>query len=781
MARARLTATHWGNFLVGRTDDGAISVAAAPQDIEPSPIGRSLAASQSPNCRVARPAVRLGYYEQRRSSDTSMRGREPFVEIAWDEALDIAAQALQTARQAGGNRAIYAGSYGWASAGRFHHAQGQIHRFLQMFGGYTDSVDSYSFAAAEVLIPHVLGMSAYTAAMQSPTTEEIARHCRRIVFFGGAAVRNMQVNPGGIGLHDAQMHFAALRDAGIDVINISPLRDDVSGTLQARWLACRPNSDVAIMLGLTHTLIDEGLYDRAFAERYCAGFDRFADYVMGRSDGQAKSAAWAAALAEVTAEEIRTLARLMAKERCLIGVTFSMQRAEHGEQTYWAAWALAAALGYIGLPGGGVLMGAGVGKMNTMQRRFLPFAVGTIPQQANPVKDIIPVARVTEMLERPGGSCSYNGRTLTFPQIDLVYWVGGNPFHHHQDINRLRRSWTRPKTIITHEINWTTTARLADIVFPCTTPLEREDFAGGSMDHWLTPMQRVLEPYRQARDDYAIFAELAQRLGFGSQFTERRSAHQWVEHLWNITRANAAAAGIALPEFESFSEGPPLDLRPMLKDRVQVLERFRADPQAHPLRTPSGKIEIFSQTIAAFGYPDCVGHPAWYEKKEWLGSPLAQRFPLHLMSNQPRTRLHSQLDHGITSQESKIQGREPLRIQPLDAAERGIREGDVVRVFNERGAFLAGVHLSDDLRRGVVQISTGAWYDMLDPADPFSLEIHGNPNAVTNDIGTSSLAQGPSANSCLVQVERYEHALPALSVFTPPQLIERLVDADRAG
>ena len=773
MAQSRLTATHWGNYLVGRTDGGEISVVATDQDAEPSPIGRSLAASQNPNCRVAKPAVRLGYYERRRSSDTSLRGREPFVEVDWDEALDIAAEALTAARETGGNRAIYAGSYGWASAGRFHHAQGQIHRFLQMFGGYTDSVDSYSFAAAEVLIPHVLGMSAYSAGMQSPTTQEVARHCRRIVFFGGAAVRNMQVNPGGIGFHDARLHFAALREAGIDVVNISPLRDDVLASLNPRWLPCRPNSDVAVMLGLIHTLIDEGLYDRAFVERYCTGFERFAEYVMGRSDGQPKNAAWASALAEIPAEEIRTLARLLAKERCLVGVTFSMQRAEHGEQTYWTAWALAAALGYIGLPGGGVLMGAGVSKMNTMQRRYLPFAVGTIPQQANPVKDIIPVARVTEMLERPGGRCAYNGRTLIFPQIDLVYWVGGNPFHHHQDINRLRRAWTRPKTIITHEINWTTTARLADIVFPCTTPLEREDFAGGSMDHWLTPMCRALEPYAQARDDYAVFAELAQRLGFGPKFSEGRNAQEWVEHLWNVTRANAAASGIVLPEFESFRAGPPLDLRPMLQERVPVLERFRADPSANPLRTPSGRIEIFSQTIAGFGYADCVGHPAWYEKKEWLGSPLATRFPLHLLSNQPRTRLHSQLDHGITSQESKIRGREPLRIHPLDAAEREIGEGDVVRVFNDRGAFLAGVRLSDELRRGVLQISTGAWYDMLDPADPRSLEIHGNPNAVTNDIGTSSLAQGPSANSCLVQIEKYQGAIPALSVFSPPQLIER--------
>jgi biotin/methionine sulfoxide reductase len=773
MAQPRLTATHWGNFLIGQGDDGKISVQPTLQDPEPSPIGRSLAASQDPDCRVARPMVRLGYYKDGRASDTSQRGREPFVAIGWDEALDITAEALVAARDSGGNRAIYGGSYGWASAGRVHHAQSQLHRFLQKFGGYTDSVDTYSFAAAEVLIPHIIGMNAYVAAMQSPTTKEIAQHCKRIVFFGGSDGRNMQVNAGGVGHHDASMHFKAIRDAGIDVVNIGPIRDDASSNLNARWLPCRPNSDVAIMLGLVQTLIGEELYDRAFINRYCVGFDRFADYVMGGVDGQPRDATWAAGLSEVPADEIRKLARLMAAERCLVGVTYSLQRAEHGEQTHWAAWALAAALGYIGLPGGGVLMGTGVGKINTMQRRSLPFSVGSFQEQQNLVDDFIPVARIAEMLERPGGTFTYNGKTLTFPDIELIYWAGGNPYHHHQDLNRLRRAWAHPKTIVVNEINWTATARLSDIVLPCTSPLERDDFAGGRMDNWLTPMHRVLAPFGEARDDYAIFSGLAERLGFGPDFTEGLSACQWLERLYQVTRKNAAAAGVALPDFEGFRGGPPLDLRPLLTDSVQVLESFRADPEANPLQTPSGKIEIFSQTIADFGYPDCGGHPTWYDKREWLGSPLAKRFPLHLMSNQPRTRLHSQLDYGVTSQESKIHGREPMRMNPLDAEQRRIRDGDVVRVFNDRGEFLAGVRLSDALRPGVVQISTGAWYDILDPADPKSLEIHGNPNAVTNDIGTSSLAQGPSANSCLVEAERYEGNLPPVKVFSLPAIIER--------
>jgi biotin/methionine sulfoxide reductase len=377
------------------------------------------------------------------------------------------------------------------------------------------------------------------------------------------------------------------------------------------------------------------------------------------------------------------------------------------------------------------------------------------------------------MLERPGGAYVYNGLTHTYPDIELIYWAGGNPFHHHQDLNRLRRAWSHPKTVVTNEISWTTTARLADIVLPCTTPLERNDFAGGSMDNWLTPMRQVLPRFGEARDDFDIFSGLAERLGFGEEFTEGLSTEQWLERLYQVTRDNAAAANVTLPDFESFFKGSPIDLRPQLPKGVHVLESFRADPEKNPLKTPSGKIEIFSQTISDFGSADCIGHPAWYAKREWLGSELAERFPLHLLSNQPRTRLHSQLDQGVTSQESKIRGREPMRINPLDADRRGIRDGDVVRVFNDRGSFLAGVTLSDALRPGVLEIATGAWYDPLDPADPLSLEIHGNPNAVTNDIGTSSLAQGPSANSCLVEVERYDGDLPPLTVFSPPPTVEK--------
>jgi biotin/methionine sulfoxide reductase len=200
-----------------------------------------------------------------------------------------------------------------------------------------------------------------------------------------------------------------------------------------------------------------------------------------------------------------------------------------------------------------------------------------------------------------------------------------------------------------------------------------------------------------------------------------------------------------------------------------MLEHFRADPIRHALPTPSGRIELFSEKIAGFGYPDCAGHAAWYEPCEWLGG--AGKHPLHLISNQPATKLHSQLDHGRHSRAAKVAGREPITIHPSDALARGIASGDVVRVFNDRGACLAGAIVSDEIRKGVLRLSTGAWFDPLEPGKPGSLCKHGNPNVLTRDKGTSRLAQGPIAHSCLVDIELFSGEEPRLTAYEPPDII----------
>ncbi|MGB6091327.1 MAG: molybdopterin dinucleotide binding domain-containing protein, partial [Candidatus Binataceae bacterium] len=159
------------------------------------------------------------------------------------------------------------------------------------------------------------------------------------------------------------------------------------------------------------------------------------------------------------------------------------------------------------------------------------------------------------------------------------------------------------------------------------------------------------------------------------------------------------------------------------------------------------------------------------EPAEWLGSADARRYPLHLLTTQPQTRLHGQMDMGRLSQESKVAEREPMRINRSDANARGIRDGDIVLVFNDRGAILAGAVLTDDIRPGVIQISTGAWFDPLEPSAIGSLDKHGNPNVLTLDKGTSSLAQGPSAQTTLVQVEKFTGEPPRVTAFDPPIIV----------
>jgi biotin/methionine sulfoxide reductase len=690
------------------------------------------------------------------------------VPVSWDTLTALLAADLRRVIDAHGSEAIYGGSYGWASAGRFHHAQSQVHRFLNLTGGYVSSVDTYSNAAGEVILDRVLGRSRSLLFGSSTTWPHIVANTDTIVAFGGIPLKNTFVSPGGQTRHVVRDELRAATARGLRFVLFSPLRDDLPELTGAEWQPLKPGTDVAVMLGLAHTLVDEGLHDRAFLERYCAGYDRFERYVLGADDGVAKDAAWAAGISGIPAETIRDLARRMAAGRTLINVSWSLQRADHGEQAPWMGLTLAAMLGQLGLPGGGYGFGYGsIGNVGTPPLKVgLPF----FKQGRNPVRDFIPVARVSDMLLQPGEPFDYNGQTLTYPEIKVIYWAGGNPFHHHQDIGRLRRAFNRAETIVVHDPFWTPAARHADIVVPSTISLERDDIGAASNDPVMIAMKQAVAPYAQSRNDYDIFSDLADAMGIGAAFTEGRSAGEWLRALYDEWREMALEIDPTLPEFDEFWQRGHIEL-PAFDDLVSF-DAFRADPAGASLKTPSGKIELYSETIAGFGYDDCPGHAAWLEPKEWLGSGLTERYPMQLVANNPSTRLHSQLDGGAFSQASKVQGREPARINPVDAEARGIADGDVVRLFNDRGSCLAGARVSDAVRPGVVQLSTGAWYDPIDPADPGAMCAHGNPNVLTFDKGTSRLAQGCAGQLALVQVERYDGALPPIRAYDPPALTE---------
>ncbi|MEZ5235249.1 MAG: molybdopterin-dependent oxidoreductase [Acidimicrobiales bacterium] len=491
--------------------------------------------------RIRRPAARRGYLDEvesgrRRPEDAPdrRRGGEPFVELSWDDATALAAAELDRVRRDHGNQSIFAGSYGWASAGRFHYAQGQLYRFLNLLGGFTISRDSYSYAAAQVIVPHIV--APWFEVLGNHTSFEVlARHGRLLVALGGLPSKNQQVENGGTYRHQAPGGLRALRDAGVRILNVSPLRGDVDAELGADWLPILPGMDTALLLGIAHTLVDEGLHDEAFLQRCCSGVDRFLESLRGRDAG------WAATVCGIDAERIRQLARDLAAGPSMLSASWSLQRSEHGEQAYWATVAVAALLGQIGTPGGG--FGLGYGSVNRVGSAEHSFSLPRLPTGPNAVDAFIPVARITELLERPGEPFTYDGCTYHYPDIRLVYWCGGNPFHHHQDLGALVRAWQRPETVIVHEQVWNPLARHADLVLPISHTLERDDFGSSPLTGAIVAMPKVLDPPGEARSDHEAFAAIAAHLGLRDAFTDGLDIDGWLRRLWDTTRERAAAQG----------------------------------------------------------------------------------------------------------------------------------------------------------------------------------------------------------------------------------------------
>lgn len=760
--------SHWGAFSAVVEAGRVVACEPFAPDPAPSPIIDALPGMVHSPLRIQRPAVRRGWLTQRERSDRSQRGHDDFVEVDWDSALGLVADELARVRSCHGHAGIFGGSYGWSSAGALHHARTLLQRFLYTGGGCTSQVGNYSWGAAQFLLPHVIGTYAPVTGRVTDWPSVLA-HTQLFLAFGGLPLRNLQVTSGGAGEHSSLQWLARAAQTGIEFVVISPVRADVPPGLRARWLPIRPNTDTALMLGLAHTLLVEGLHDASFLRTHCAGFELWRDYLQGRSDGQPKDARWAAARCGIDADTIVALARQAAGQRTMINCTWALQRADHGEQPYWASIALAAMLGQIGLPGGGFAFGHG--SINGAGTPRPDVAAPRLSAGPNPIGRAIPAARLADMLLHPGRRYDFDGTQATYPDTRLVYWAGGNPFHHHQDLNRLQRAWQRPETVVVHEIWWTPTARRADIVLPATTMLERNDVGGSSRDRYLLAMKQAIAPVGLSRNDFDIFCELAERAGHGAAFTQGRDAWGWLRHLYDSTAASwrGAGAGAELPDFDAFWAQAVAQL-PEPAQPMVLFERFRRDPAAAPLATPSGRIELHSAVVAGMGHADCPGQPTWLEPAEWLGSEKARRWPLHLISSQPADKLHSQLDPGTVSESHKLQGRQRVRIHPADARPRGIADGDLVRLFNERGACLGAALWDEGLVQGVLVMSTGAWFDA---GGPGQLERHGNPNVLTRDEGTSALTQGCSAMTALVEIERWSGPAPPLTVFQPPVMAGR--------
>ncbi|ANR79287.1 trimethylamine N-oxide reductase I catalytic subunit [Kosakonia sacchari] len=764
-----LTAAHWGPMLVDTDGEKVLASRGALPTRHPNSLQTVVQDQVHSPTRVRYPMVRKGFLASP-SRPQGVRGQDEFVRVSWDEALTLIHQQHQRIRDTYGPSSIFAGSYGWRSNGVLHKAATLLQRYMSLAGGYTGHLGDYSTGAAQAIMPHVVGGN--EVYQQQTSWPLILEHSDVVVLWSANPLNTLKI---AWNASDEQgiPYFDALRKSGKRVICIDPMRSETVDFFgdSMEWIAPHMGTDVALMLGIAHTLVENSWQDEDFLSRCTVGYDTFAAYLTGERDGVAKTAEWAAEICGVPANKIRELAALFHENTTILMSGWGMQRQQFGEQKHWMLVTLAAMLGQIGTPGGGFGLSYHFANGGNPTRRAAVLASmqGTVKDGIDAV-DKIPVARIVEALENPGAPYQHNGMDRHFPDIRFVWWAGGANFTHHQDTNRLIRAWQKPELVVISECFWTAAAKHADIVLPATTSFERNDLTmtGDYSNQHLVPMKRVVAPQYEARDDWEVFAELSERWEAGGRerFTEGKNDLQWLETFYNIAAGRGASLQVTLPPFAEFWQANQLIEMPESEQHARFVRfaDFRRDPQANPLKTPSGKIEIFSERINSFGYADCPPHPMWLEPDEWHGN--AQPQQLQVLSAHPAHRLHSQLNYSRLRETYAVAGREPVTLHPADAKARGIVAGDVVRVWNQRGQVLAGAVVTDGIKPGVICIHEGAWPD-LDPAAG-GICKNGAVNVLTKDLPSSRLGNGCAGNTALAWVEKYQGPALTLTAFDPP-------------
>lgn len=772
-----ITGAHWGILKLGIKNGKVISSQNAIPKKTLNPLQTVTGDLIYADSRVLYPMVRKSYLENPNSPKPELRGKDEWVRVKYEDAIKLVANELKKTYKDKGASAVFGGSYGWYSPGRMHNARILLQRFLGMAGGYVGSTGDYSTGASQVIMPHVVGtLEVYD---QQTSWEYVLSESKIIVLWGTNPFATLRVAwgiPDGEGIE----YFKKLAKAkGKRIIHIDPIFNESAKELKAEWIAPRPNTDVALMLGIAHTMHATGKYDKDFVETYTEGFDKFAEYLTGKKDGIAKDAKWASKISGVSEATIKKLAKDFFGNRTMLMSGWGMQRAHHGEQPHWMLVTLASMIGQIGLPGGGFGLsyhysGGGVATAKAAIPSGMTASATTEEGRgsewlATSAKVNFPVARIADALLNPGKTIDDNGKKITYPDMDFVYWCGGNPFVHHQDTNTLIKAFQKPRTFVVNEIYWTPTARMADIVLPATSTYERNDIAmtGDYSNLNLVPMKQAVEKQGESRDDYQIFCDLAEEFDILDKYSEGKSEMAWLEEFYNVALKQAKSQNIPLPasfkEFWSANKVINFEV-PYENTEFVRFKDFRDDPILNPLGTPSGKIEIYSTTIEKMKYDDCHAHPAWFEPAEWLLMK-EKSAEFHLISTHPVDRLHSQLNNTSLRKKYAVNGREPIYINTKDAKRKGIKKGDIVRVFNKRGEVLAGAVITNDIKEGVVRLPEGAWYD----PNSKGLCRNGSANVLTLDIPTSKLANGNIAHTALVNIEKYKGKAEAVEVFKAPK------------
>ncbi|SMO64390.1 trimethylamine-N-oxide reductase (cytochrome c) [Saccharicrinis carchari] len=754
-------ASHWGPFKAVIKNGKLIGVQPL-KDIDAMPnemLTKGLMSRVYDKTRVMYPMVRKSFFEGRGSNTKShLRGKEPFIRITWSEALTLVADSIIQVIKKHGNESIFSSSYGgWSHAGfiRPNVLQG---RFFGLIGGHSITKGDYSAGAAQVVLPHIIGdMETYSPQSSWKT---IYDHTEVFVLIGCDPWKNNRLEYR-VADHQMYPNWIKFKEKGIRFISINPHRTNTDKKMDAEWIRITPNTDTALFLAMSYHIYINNLHDKAYLDKYTVGLDKFVAYLLGRdADGTPpKTPQWAQSITGIKAEKIVELAELFANSKTQFAPSWAIQRADHGELAHWAIINFVAMLGKIGKPGEGVGFSFHYGNGGTLQSgKSMPLGLS---QGRNPIDKFCPASRIIEMLENPGASFYRDGTKYEYPDAKLIYNSGNNFMSHQPDTNRLIKALNKQvETIICQDPWWCASAQIADIVLPATSTLERNGLTSGGTysNDKIYAMRKLIDPIGESLDDFEIFRRLAYIFDVEEGFTEGKNIMQ-------IIRASYEKSDATMP-FEEFWEKGITTL-PVPKEAEQFVRHgdFYTDPVNNKLHTKSGKIELYCQTFAEFDMKKCPPIPKFLEPFEFLGN--AREGQLHIVSPHPNMRLHSQMANSEIREKENVQGRQHVLINPIDAKARHIEDGDLIEIYNERGASIAGARISEDIRSGVLALEEGNWLRF----DSKGRCNNGSINILTSSEPSSELSQATTANTCLVYARKCTDA-EENTAYEPPFIIE---------
>lgn len=653
-------------------------------------------------------------YPMRRSGP---RGSGQFERIPWDEALDTVAREMLRVRERYGNAAILDASRSGSLS--MLHGRSAAKRFLHMFGGCTDLWSNMS-AEAEIFAVHMtFGAKAdYKSAGREPTDYV---NSKLIVMWGWSPA------DGTFGT-GTQRYLKWARQKGVRIVCVDPRRTRTSTALADEHIFIRPSTDAAALIAMAYEIVRAGLHDQAYCDRHVLGFDdqhlppdapagaSYRAYLMGERDGVPKTAEWASQITGIPADTIRRLAIEFATSKpAALHCGYAPGRTAFGEQFHRAAYALAAITGNVGIVGGNS------GSSNGATGRA---GIRSLPTGSNPIDARVSSPLLADLLAR--------GKAGGYPaDIKLIYSAGGDLFNQAPNAGKIAASLDGVEFVVAQDHFLTPTARHADIVLPATTFWERNDvhtpWAGAG--HYAIFMKQAIAPMFECRNDIDIFADLARRVGIADY--NDTAELDWLREL---TRD-------AVDDFDAFMDKGVARF-PAPSDAVAFAQQIR-DPDHHKFSTPSGKIEVYSMAMAARPDPYGLGTmppiPTWIEPQEHDA-----RYPLSLCSPKSRARTHS--IHGNQSDLARVDP-DDVWVNTADARARGVRSGQLVRIFNEHGATILPAKVTDRIAPGVVAIKEGAWF----APDADGIDRSGCANALSAD--RSAPCGATTYNTNHVQVE----------------------------